>query len=268
MKTGREPSTFAMAQTKERAVTVLVADRYHHQIVVADNETGAQTGVHWSSFWSDYPGQTPVEGQIGTLVVREDGRYLGLRVDTSTRATLLTYLRQRAYRRGKFVLASGKTSDFFIDCKRVILTAGGHSLAGTVFFETLTKCAAEGLQVYAVAAVALGGCPLASAVSLVSSSAKIPLDALYVRKEPKGHGTGSTIEGMAGMGAPVALLEDVLTTGASSLRAIKQLQKAGWPVPLAVALVDREEGGADMLRAQGIRVESIFTRRDFVRPMP
>src|SRR5262249_679669 len=138
------------------------------------------------------------------------------------RAKLLERLRRDAYRAGTFTLVSGKTSDFFIDCKRVCLTAEGHALVGEGLFEQLSALEAAGRvgPIDGVAGVALGGCPLASAVSLWSQLRSHPLDALYVRKEAKDHGTRALIEGALRPGARVALLEDVLTTGGSSRAAV------------------------------------------------
>lgn len=187
---------------------------------------------------------------------------------SDSRQRLLELLRRDAYVRGRFTLASGKTSDFFIDCKKVILTAEGHALTGQILFDLLaTLEASPDSQVGtldAVAGVALGGCPLASAVSLTSFLRGRPWNALYVRKEAKEHGTQAMIEGVAPQGATVALLEDVLTTGGSSRAAIDRLRQSGYKVPLVVALVDRCEGGVEALTAHGVMVTTLFTREDFV----
>jgi orotate phosphoribosyltransferase len=182
------------------------------------------------------------------------------------RARLLELLRRDAYREGTFTLASGKTSDFFIDCKRVMLTGEGHSLCGAALLEELERAESTGLAtVDVVAGVVLGGCPLASAVAQRAWERGRSLDALYVRKEPKDHGTKSMIEGQAKAGARVALLEDVMTTGASSLKAVEQLRAAGYEIPLVLALVDRREGALDALRAHRVRAAALFAREDFVR---
>jgi orotate phosphoribosyltransferase len=180
---------------------------------------------------------------------------------------LLERLRRDAYRAGTFTLASGKTSDFFIDCKRVVLTAEGHVLVGESMLAAIERfeSGANVQPIASVAGVALGGCPLASAVSLTSQLRGRPRDALYVRKEAKDHGTRALVEGVTPEGARVALLEDVLTTGGSSRAAIDRLREAGLVVPLVVALVDRREGGVEALRAHGVDVIALFRREDFVR---
>jgi len=178
------------------------------------------------------------------------------------RAELREALRAQSFRQGKFVLASGRESDFFIDCKQTVLGARGHLLAGVVLLDALDALPA----CQAVAGVALGGCPLASAVSLVSELAGRPLPALYVRKEAKDHGSRKLVEGdgALGPGAAVVLLEDVITTGSSTLQAVAALEAAGAKVVGIVVLVDRAEGGAQALDAAGRRWTSIYQRRDFI----
>ncbi len=184
----------------------------------------------------------------------------------SERDRLLERLRRDAYRAGTFTLASGKTSDFFVDCKKVMLTAEGHALAGACLTDAITREeAARGIRFDAVAGVALGGCPLASAVALVSYQRGRGLDALYVRKEAKDHGTRALIEGTAAAGARVALLEDVLTTGGSSRAAVDRLRDAGFVVDAVFALVDRAEGAVEHLASHDVRVTALFSRKDFVR---
>ncbi|MGH7435152.1 MAG: orotate phosphoribosyltransferase [Polyangiaceae bacterium] len=180
----------------------------------------------------------------------------------ASRPRLLELLRTHAYERKRVILASGKESDFFIDCKRVILTAEGHALTGEVMLDALSAFG----SCVAVAGVALGGCPLASAVALTSFQRATPLDAVYVRKEVKDHGSRQLIEGAARLqqGARVALLEDVVTTGGSTLQAAEKMRAAGLVLAGVVAIVDRLEGGRDAIEAAGLKLVSLFTRDDFV----
>ena len=179
-----------------------------------------------------------------------------------SRARLLDLLRDRAFERKRVVLASGKESDFFIDCKQAVLTAEGHVLVG----ETMLAAIAPLGAVDAVAGVELGGCPLASAVALTSFSRGKPLDAIYVRKDAKEHGSRRMLEGNTRFpqGARVALLEDVVTTGGSTLNAASKLRDAGYVVAGVVALVDRLEGGREAIEAGGLALHAIFTRADFM----
>jgi len=125
----------------------------------------------------------------------------------------------------------------------------------------LPRCAA-------VAGVELGGCPLASAVALTSFLRGAPLDAVYVRKDVKDHGSRRLLEGTSRLaeGARVALLEDVVTTGGSTLKAASKLRDAGYDVGAVVALVDRLEGGREAIEAVRIDLVAVFTRHDFIPP--
>ncbi|MBI5486284.1 MAG: orotate phosphoribosyltransferase [Deltaproteobacteria bacterium] len=177
------------------------------------------------------------------------------------RERLRELLRLHAVRHGTFKLASGRTSDFFVDCKTVVLSAEGHLCAGV----TLGRLALSFSPVNAFAAVPLGGCPLASAASFASSLGPQPVPAIYVRKEAKDHGTAKLIEGAERVeGKRIVLLEDVVTTGGSSLRAAETLRAAGFEVAAAVCILDRLEGGEDAFRKAGIPLSALFTRRDFL----
>ena len=177
---------------------------------------------------------------------------------------LLELLRTRAFERKRVVLASGRESDFFIDCKQAVLSAEGHVVAGEAMLDALgglPGCAA-------VAGVELGGCPLASAVALTSFTRGAPLDAVYVRKDAKDHGSRRLLEGSSRLpaGARVVLLEDVVTTGGSTLKAAEKLRDAGYEVPGVVALVDRLEGGREAIEGAGLKLVALFTRDDFIPP--
>ncbi|WP_394824046.1 orotate phosphoribosyltransferase [Pendulispora albinea] len=174
---------------------------------------------------------------------------------------LLELLKVHSYRKQRVTLASGKESDFFIDCKQTILGAEGHALTGEILYEAVQQLR----PCHAVAGVELGGCPLASAVSLTSFLRDEPLDAIYVRKEVKDHGSRRTLEGDVRLpaGARVVLLEDVITTGGSTLKAVAKLTDAGHTVAGVVVLVDRLEGGREAIEAAGLTVRAIYTRTDF-----
>ncbi len=183
-------------------------------------------------------------------------------IDEGKRQRLVALLRDLSFERKKVILASGRESDFFIDCKQAVLTAEGHALAGELMFDALGEIP----ECDAVGGVELGGCPLASAVSLVSFQRGRPLPALYVRKARKDHGSAKLVEGDRSLrpGLRVALLEDVITTGGSSLKAIDALKAAGATVTGILALVDREEGGAETIREAGLPLFSLTRRSDFM----
>ncbi len=171
-------------------------------------------------------------------------------------------LRAHAYERREVVLASGKRSNFYIDCRRVVLTAEGHFLGGWLMHYAIRQLCPEAIG---VGGMSLGADPLVSSVSLVSHlSGLTPLDGFYVRKQPKGHGTGRVVEGAAQLaaGAPVVVLEDVVTSGGSSLQAVERAQQAGFEPRLVLALVDRLEGGREAISAR-LPLVSLFTASDF-----
>lgn len=180
----------------------------------------------------------------------------------SARTRLFELLRTRSFERKRVILASGRESDFFIDCKQAVLTAEGHALVGETMLDALAKLP----PCDAVAGVELGGCPLASAVALTSFQRGKPLDAVYVRKDAKDHGSRRTLEGNTRLpsGARLALLEDVVTTGGSTLNAAAKLRAAGYVVAGVVALVDRLEGGRDAIENDGLPLVALFTRADFI----
>ena len=175
---------------------------------------------------------------------------------------MVALLRERSFEARRVVLASGKESDFFIDCKQTVLTAEGHALVGELMFAMLDDFP----ECQAVAGVELGGCPLASAVSLVSHQRGKDLPALYVRKQQKDHGTAKLVEHDKALfpGIRVVLLEDVITTGGSSLKAVSALRAVGADVVGVGALVDRLEGGAEAIRAAGLQLSSLASRTDFM----
>jgi len=175
---------------------------------------------------------------------------------------LLTLLRERSFRAGKVRLSSGKESDFFIDCKQAVLTSEGHALVGEKLFSQLTML---DFWPKAAAGVALGGCSLVSAVSLVAYQRGRAVDAIYVRKEVKDHGSKRWLEGNEGLpaGSQVVVIEDVITTGQSTLRAVERLRENNLQVSTVMVLVDREEGGRETLQASGLSVIALYRRRDF-----
>jgi orotate phosphoribosyltransferase len=178
------------------------------------------------------------------------------------RTRLLELLTKLAYEKRKVVLASGRESDFYIDTKQATLSAEGHYLVGRLVLAEVRSLVPD---VQAVGGLTMGADPIASATSLTSFLAGEPIPAFYVRKEPKGHGTNQWIEGKKGLpaGARVCVLEDVVTTGASTLKAVERCKSEGLTVRGVVALVDREEGGRAAVEAAGLPLRSLFRRGDF-----
>lgn len=181
----------------------------------------------------------------------------------SKRARLLALMTRLSYERREVTLASGLKSDFYIDCKQSVLTAEGHFLVGSLLLG-LIRDRAPGVA--AIGGLTMGADPLASAVSTLSYVSGAPLAAFYVRKEAKGHGTGQWIEGIKSLrpGMPVAIVEDVVTTGGSALKAIARAREFGLEIKLILGLVDRQEGGREVLEREAPLV-SLFTKGDFVK---
>ncbi len=166
---------------------------------------------------------------------------------TEAKARLLHLVRTHAYRDGlDIVLASGKRSDFYINGKKVTLDPEGLWLLGRLMLEQLRALP----QVTAIGGLTLGADPIAAAVAVLSHETGQNLRAFMVRKEPKGHGTGSLIEGDLEPGEKVAVIEDTITTGASARKAIDAVRAAGAEPVVVLALADREDKDADAFRAE------------------
>ncbi len=170
---------------------------------------------------------------------------------------LISCIKKWSYKEGDFTLASGKKSRFYINVKATALHPEGANLIGRLVIEKIKKLS---WQIDAVAGMTLGADPILTAVSLEAYKLKNIWPAIIVRKEPKGHGTNQFIEFPGGIKPPanVLVLEDVTTTGGSSLRAIKELQKAGFIISGLITIFDREEGAFDTLLKEGINFESLI----------
>ena len=165
---------------------------------------------------------------------------------------LLKMLKENDYKKGEFTLSSGKSSDHYVNCKPVTLTGRGLTLASMMLLEHVdTKV---------VAGMTLGADPLVSGVAMACHQQWRPLDALIVRKEPKGHGTTSQIEGnLPPKGSNITILEDVTTTGQSALKAVDVIRKAGYNVDRVVTIVDRKEYDHFTWYDKEVELYSLFT---------
>jgi orotate phosphoribosyltransferase len=174
------------------------------------------------------------------------------------RQRLLEIIRQRSYEEREVTLASGRKSNFYIDGKQTTLDPEGAFLTGRIFYGMI-KGKAE-----AVGGPTLGADPIVAAIALTSYQEGQPIAAFIIRKEPKGHGKGLWIEGDKAVpkGTRVAIIEDVVTTGGSLLKAIKVAEDHGLKVVQALTLVDREEGGKEQLAEAGYALEAVFTRSE------
>ena len=158
-----------------------------------------------------------------------------------------------------FTLASGRTSNYYFNCKPTTLNPEGMNLIGSILFDMLRNvdvCAAGGLT--------LGADPIANALSLISYQQGKPIKSFIIRKDVKAHGTKSAVEGDVKSGEKVVIIDDVITTGGSTITAIERAREAGLDIELVIALIDREEGGRENIAKYVDRIESVFTRSEIM----
>lgn len=184
---------------------------------------------------------------------------------STPRKDLHNLVAELSFQRKQVVLSSGKESDFYIDCKQTLLHPDGMALTGTVLVDEWQR---QGLDIDAVGGPTLGADPMTCAFVLQARKRGIMLPGFFIRKEAKGHGTMAYVEGTRSMttGSKVLVLEDVITTGGSSIRCIGHLRDAGFEVVHLFCLVDRREGGREAIEAAGVPVTAMFTRDDFMGP--
>jgi orotate phosphoribosyltransferase len=175
------------------------------------------------------------------------------------RAALAALLRERSVALGDFVLASGRRSSYYIDARRSTLSAEGLALIGRLGLRAIR---AAGWRPDAVGGLTLGADPVACAIARASVDDPPAVEAFVVRKEAKEHGAGRRIEGPFTAGMRVVVVEDVITTGGSALRAIEAVRAEGGLVLGVLAVVDREEGGVPAIQAGGSAVVVLTTTRD------
>jgi orotate phosphoribosyltransferase len=174
--------------------------------------------------------------------------------DTTTlRQKLLDLLCQVAYKEGDFTLSSGQPSTYYINCKPVTLDPQGALATGRLLLSMLPT------GTRAVAGLTLGADPIVSAVSVVSAYENQPIPGLIIRKEAKGHGTQAYIEGPTlPAGTNIVVLEDVVTTGQSAMKAVIRLRDAGYTVNRVISLIDRKQGGVEFYQSQKLEFQAVF----------
>ena len=170
------------------------------------------------------------------------------------RDELLELLKKDAYKKGEYTLSSGKKSEHYVNCKPVTLSGRGLTLASLLMLQEVKTSYVAGLT--------LGADPLVSGVSLVSALDSRLVNGLIVRKEAKGHGTQAWIEGLLpSEGTVITVLEDVITTGGSAIKAVEKLRDAGYVVNTVVSIVDRQEDDEanSAMKLSGLELKSLFT---------
>ena len=178
------------------------------------------------------------------------------------RERLKQIILELSYEKRKVTLASGRESDFYFDGKQTTLHAEGGLLVGKLFYEAIKDVE----EVQGVGGITLGADPIATATSIAAYLDGRPMRAFIIRKEPKGHGTGQWLEGRKNLppGSRVVIVEDVVTTGGSSMKAVRRAEEEGLQVLGIVSLVDREEGGRENIEQEGVWLRAIFTKSELV----
>jgi orotate phosphoribosyltransferase len=180
---------------------------------------------------------------------------------SSAKDRLRDLVNDRAVIRGDFILASGARSNYYIDGKFISLTSEGLACFARVVLDMMS-----GIEADLIGGMTLGADPIIGAVVAMSHLVGRPVDGIIVRKEAKDHGRGKQIEGPMRDGARVVIIEDVVTTGGSSLKAIEAVEKAGGEIACVICLVDRLAGGKESFKSKGYRFEPIFTINDLDIP--
>jgi len=178
---------------------------------------------------------------------------------------LVALLAERSVRRGSFTLASGKQSSFYVDARLTTMSPEGLSVIGPAGLEMIRD---RSWNADSIGGLTLGADPVSYAISYASAGDRKPLRAFTVRKEAKAHGTGKLIEGPFQSGDRVVVIEDVITTGGSALKAIEALRAAGATVLGVLAVVDRNEGGRAAIEAAGVQVAALTVVDEVLARVP
>ena len=202
-----------------------------------------------------------LDGKVAGYV--DDKRVSCKTWDDYHRDNLLELIVRDGYEKGEYTLSSGRTSEHYVNCKPVTLSGEGLSSASSLLLEFIDT------DSVAVAGLTLGADPLVSGVAMAAWNKDWHLNGLIVRKEAKGHGTGAWIEGpLPPLGSKVTILEDVITTGGSAIKAATRVRDAGYVVDRVVALVDRQENGEadEFMESAGLELYSLFNLEEVVNP--
>ncbi len=176
------------------------------------------------------------------------------------RELLLELIRSEALQRGEFTLASGKKASYYLDCRKITLHPQGANVIAAGMLEVIQ---AAGPLPDAVGGMAIGADPITAAIITVAGQNDLPIKGFMVRKEPKGHGTGKQVEGPVEPGNRVVIVEDVITSGGSALKAVDAAEAFGLKVERVIGIIDRLAGGAEAFAARGLELTTLTTIRDF-----
>ena len=174
------------------------------------------------------------------------------------RNALIELIREKALKTGKFILASGREASFYLDCRQVTLDGRGANLVAEGILDLMGQQLPD-----AVGGMAIGADPITAATVTVAAQRGLALQGFIVRKEAKTHGRGLGVEGPVHVGQTAIVVEDVVTTGGSALKAIERVEAFGLTVREVIAVVDRLEGGRQTLEEKGYALRTLLTIRDF-----
>lgn len=172
---------------------------------------------------------------------------------------LLEIIRRESIQFGDFTLASGQKSKYYIDIRRTSLYPQGLNLISRIILNEI-----DCLNIDSIGGPTIGADPIVSGVVLLSAGTKKPLGGFLIRKEKKGHGTGKKIEGCFSKGSKTVLVEDVITSGASTINAIAAIEAEGGEVLMVIAVIDRMQGGREKIEKEGYKFKSLFTSSDIL----
>ncbi len=176
------------------------------------------------------------------------------------RNALIQLLETEALQRGDFTLASGKKANYYLDCRRITLHPQGANLIAEGMLDVIESF---GELPDAVGGMAIGADPITASIVTIAGQRHLPLRGFMVRKEPKGHGMGKQVEGPVEPGQRVVIVEDVITSGGSALKAVEAAQAFGLKVERVIGIIDRLAGGAEAFQAVGLELVTLTTIRDF-----
>lgn len=176
------------------------------------------------------------------------------------RDALIDLLRSEALQRGEFTLASGKKASYYLDCRNLTLHPKGANLIAEGMLDVMQS---SGDLPDAVGGMAIGADPITASIVTIAGQRDLPLKGFMVRKEPKGHGTGKQVEGPVEPGQRVVIVEDVITSGGSALKAVDAAREFGLQVERVIAIIDRLAGGEEAFRQKGLELTTLTTIRDF-----
>lgn len=182
---------------------------------------------------------------------------------TKHKKDLLLMLHDKSFRYSKepiYKLVSGRMSNFYIDSKLTTLDAKGAYLTGLIIFEMIKELNPDG-----IGGLTLGADPIATSVAVVSFINNQPISSFIVRKEPKKHGSQQWIEGQIKPNGRVVVVDDVITTGSSTIKAINIMKENGYNIIKVIGLLDRQEGGKEAIKNTGFDLESVFTIEDIMK---